>query len=129
MIINLNSSINYGDTPIMDGLKFTTGSQNTIFLPQDFFVLDEHFFEIGNNGIINVKQNIICNIFGFRSIYNDGSISNFIMRKNNVVEINRTFPTIYGASDFIINAISFLKNDKIQFFYEGLGLCKFYLKI
>lgn len=136
MIINLNSSINYSDTPIMDGFKKINSNANSIFLPQDFFVLDEHFFEIQNSGIINIKKNVTCNVFGVRASSNnvDVATQSFIIRKNNVVMTRINFPRSEYQSNFVINNVSFMANDKIQFEYMGIvsnypAFCEFYLKI
>ena len=135
MIINLNSSINYGDTPIMDSFKTIRPDITFIFLPKDFFVLDEHFFEIqsSNTGIINVKKNITCNIFGVRAASNNTytDTQRFVVRKNNIIIATRSFLRSEYQSNFVINNVSFMANDKIQFSYitDSPAFCEFYLKI
>lgn len=140
MIINLNSSINDRDISIMDGFKIINSDTTSIFLPTDFFVLDEHFFGIqsSDTGIINVKKNITCNIFGARAKGNNSDTTTqitqgFIVRKNNIVIAEVNFRGSDYQSNFTINNISFMANDKIQFSYfsNTLGVptfCEFYLK-
>lgn len=116
MITNLNFPTEFNDKVVIDAYQKVI-TFNYTFLKRDFITLNEHFFEIDNQGIINVKKETILSLNGYGVFTNEALPSTvFIVTKNNNEILRRNFIRQSAMIfNFNTNSIPLSPNDKLTF--------------